>query len=104
MIWAVLALLGVPLWLCAFAILSLLYRNRALRRRRGDIPVRVQRAGKSGWTRGHALWVSDVFVWRGSPAAWREDLLHVTGAQVEGLTPEESKKLRRLGDSPLSPG
>lgn len=58
MIWAILALLGVPLWLCALAILALLYRNRSLRQGHGDIPVRVQRAGKTRWTRGHAVWVS----------------------------------------------
>ena len=70
MIWALLALVGVPLWLCALGILALVYRNRGLRKRHGDIAVRVQRTGKSRWTRGHAVWVSDVLAWRGSPAAW----------------------------------
>lgn len=100
MIWAVLALVGVPLWLCALGILALVYRNKSLRQRQGDIPVRVLRAGKARWTRGHAVWVSDVFAWRGSPAAWREDLFQVTAATVGALEPEESKKLHRLGDNP----
>ncbi|HLN75944.1 MAG TPA: hypothetical protein VK204_02790 [Nocardioidaceae bacterium] len=100
MIWAVLALLGVPLWLCALGILALVYRNKSLRQRHGDIPVRVQRAGKTRWTRGHAVWVSDVFAWRGSPAAWDEDLFQVTAASVGALEPEELKKLHRLGDHP----
>jgi hypothetical protein len=100
MIWAILAMLGVPLWLCAAGILALVYRNRSLRKRHGDIPVRVQRAGKTRWTRGHALWVSNVFAWRGSPAAWNEDLLPVTAAHLETLEPEEQKKLHRLGDNP----
>ena len=100
MIWAILALLGVPLWLCAIGILALVYRNKSLRQRHGDIPVRVQRAGKTRWTRGHAVWVSDVFAWRGSPAAWSEDLFRVTGASVGALAPEELKKLHRLGDDP----
>jgi hypothetical protein len=43
MIWALLALVGVPLWLCALGILALVYRNRGLRKRHGDITVRVQR-------------------------------------------------------------
>jgi hypothetical protein len=98
MIWAVLALLGVPLWLCALGILALVYRNKSLRQRHGDIPVRVQRAGKTRWTRGHAVWVSDVFAWRGSPAAWNEDLVQVTAASLGVLEPEEAKKLHRLGD------
>jgi hypothetical protein len=100
MIWAVLAMLGVPLWLCALGILALVYRNKSLRTRHGDIPVRVQRTGKTRWTRGHAVWVSDVFAWRGSPAAWDEDLFHVIGARVEALAPGERKKLHRLGDHP----
>jgi len=100
MIWAVLALLGVPLWLCAAAVLALVYRNKSLRKRHGDIPVRVQRAGTSRWTRGHAVWVSDVFAWRGSPAAWSEDLLEVTDARVGVLESADLKKLHRLGEHP----
>ena len=100
MIWAILALLGVPLWLCALAILTLLYRNKSLRERQGNIPVRVLRAGRTRWVRGHAVWVSDVFAWRGSPATWTEDLYHVIGARVGALEPEERKKLHRLGDDP----
>jgi len=41
MIWAILALLGVPLWLCAAGILVVVLNNRRLRNRHGDIPVRV---------------------------------------------------------------
>ena len=100
MIWAVLALVGVPLWLCALGILALVYRNRALRQRHGDIPVRVLRAGKTRWIRGHAVWISDVFAWRGSPAAWKEDLLHVIDARIRAVEPDEQKKLHRLGENP----
>jgi hypothetical protein len=101
MIWALLALLGVPLWLCALGILALVFRNRGLRKRYGDIPVRVQRTGKTRWTRGHAVWVSDVFAWRGSPAAWREDLVRVVSASARSATPQERKTLHRLGDGPV---
>ena len=52
MIWAILAILGVPLWFCALAILIFVFRNRSLRRRLGDVPVRVLRPGKQRWTRG----------------------------------------------------
>jgi hypothetical protein len=98
MIWALLAFIGVPLWLCALGILALVYRNRDLRKRHGDISVRVLRPGKSRWTRGHAVWVSDVFAWRGSPAAWNEYLELVRSASVRPATQEERKKLRGLGD------
>ena len=100
MIWAILALLGVPLWLCALGIMALVFRNKSLRQRHGDIPVRVQRAGKTRWIRGHAVWVSDVFAWRGSPAAWSEALFQVTAASAGVLEPKELKKLHRLGDHP----
>jgi hypothetical protein len=100
MIWAILAWLGVPLWLCALGIVVIVLNNRKLRERYGDIPVRVRRPGKKRWTRGHAIWVSNVFGWRGSPAAWNEDLLQVTGVTLRPPAPEERKTLHRLGDEP----
>jgi hypothetical protein len=100
MIWAILAALGVPLWICALGVLMLIGQNRKLRKRHGDIAVRVRRSGKKRWIRGHAIWVSDVFAWRGSPAAWNEDLLEVSGATLRAGDPEELKKLHRLGDDP----
>jgi len=99
-IWAILVALGVPLWLCAIGILALVVQNRRLRKRYGDIPVRVRRPGKKGWTRGHAIWVSDVFAWRGSPAAWEEDLLQVNEVTLRAADPDERKKLRCLGHDP----
>ena len=100
MIWAILFLLGVPLWLCAIGIAVLIFNNRKLRTRYGNIPVRVKRPGKKRWTRGHAIWVSDVFAWRGSPAAWNEDLRQVAGVMLRAADSEEQKKLHRLSDDP----
>jgi hypothetical protein len=100
-IWAVLVLLGVPIWLCALAILALVLRNRALRKRAGDLPVRVLRPGKTRWTRGHAVWVSDVFAWRGSPASWQEELAQIVTVTVRNPEPAEHKPLHRLGDAPV---
>jgi hypothetical protein len=100
MIWAVLALLGVPLWFCALGIGVLVFRSRALRQRPGNIPVRVLRPGKTRWIRGHAIWVSDVFAWRGSPAAWTELLVPVESVLMRTATAAERKQLHRLGDDP----
>jgi hypothetical protein len=72
MIWALLAALGVPLWLCGIAILTLVLRNRSLRKRPGNVAVRLHRPGSKRWTPGHAVWIHDVFAFRGTPAAWRE--------------------------------
>ena len=99
MIWAVLAVLGVPLWLIALALLNLAYRNRTLRKRPGNLPVRLRTPGKR-WKRGHAVWVHDVFAFRGSPAAWDEVLEYVQEATARPATPEEDHKLRGL-DQPV---
>ena len=99
MIWVILAALGVPLWLIALALLNLAYRNRTLRKRPGNMPVRVRTSGKK-WKRGHAVWVHDVFAFRGSPAAWEEVLEHVQGATARLATPEQDHKLRGL-DQPV---
>ena len=98
MIWAILIFLGVPLWICAAGITITVLKNRGLRKRPGDIPVRVKRPGKTRWTRGHALWVSDVFAWRASPASWNEGLVHVTDVTLRSPSEEEQHTLRRLGD------
>lgn len=96
MIWAILVFLGVPLWLCVLGILTMVFRSRRLRARHGNIPVRVLRPGHTRWTRGNALWVSDVFAWRGIPAAWAEDLVQVVRAHGRTATPTEAKTLHRL--------
>lgn len=101
MVWALLAFLGVPLWLCAIAIVILVMRNRTLRKRPGDIPVRVLRPDATRWTRGHAVWVSDVFAWRASPASWHEHLEGVLAASVRPATEQEQRRLRGVGDRPV---
>ena len=101
MIWVILAALGVPLWLCALGILAMVLRNRSLRKRPGDVPVRVLPAGKKRWKWGHGIWVSDVFAWRASPAAWKEDVLWASGASVRPADAQERKKLHRIGDDPV---
>lgn len=101
MIWAVLVFLGVPLWLCAVGVLTLVLRSRRLRARHGNVPVRDLRAGHTRWTRGNAMWVSDVFAWRGSPAAWAEDLVRVVEAHGRPATTTEAKALHRLAAAPV---
>jgi hypothetical protein len=101
MIWAILLLLGVPLWLCATAILILVLRNRGLRKRPDNIPMRLRALPDGRWRRGHGLWAHDVLAFRGSPAAWAESLLWVSGATSRELTAEEAHKFRRL-DHPVA--
>jgi hypothetical protein len=101
MIWAILAAVGVPLWLCAAGILTLLLRNRALRKRPGNVPVRVHPQNKKHWSPGHGVWIHDVFAFRGLPAAWKEALAWSTEAEVRKPNAEERKKLHRIGDEPI---
>jgi hypothetical protein len=100
-IFAILALVGVPLWLCTIGLLTLLLRNRGLRKRAGNVPVRTRRSGKKRWSPGHGVWVHDVFAFRGLPAAWREELVWASGATLRPATEEERKKLHRIGDEPI---
>ena len=101
MVWAILFLLGIPLWFIVFGIAATVMRNRKLRARLGNIPARVKRSGKTRWTRGNAVWISDVFAFRGSPAAWNEDIVQVTAVELRDPSDEERHKLRRLGDDVL---
>jgi hypothetical protein len=101
MIWAILAAIGVPLWLCAAGIATLVMRNRALRKRPDNIPVRMLRPGHKRWRPGHGIWVHDVFLFRGSPAAWNEAVLWAQDASARALSDDERGRLHRLGDEPL---
>ncbi len=101
MVWAILLLLGIPLWFIAIGIAATVIRNRKLRARYGNIPARMKRPGKTRWTRGNAIWISDVFAFRGSPAAWSEDIVQVTAVELRDPSDEERHKLHRLGDDLL---
>jgi hypothetical protein len=101
MIWIVLVAIGVPLWLCALAIGTLVLRNRTLRARPGDVAVRVRAPGGKRWRRAHAVWVSDVLAWRGSPAAWADDLVHVGAVSIRPVRAEDGRSPNRLGDGAL---
>jgi hypothetical protein len=98
MIWAILFALGVPLWLIVVGIGTMVFRNRSIRRRPGNIPVRLRRAGKKRWKRGHAVWVHDVFAFRGSPAAWEEELSWISGVEQRTATKQEQHQLRMVED------
>jgi len=100
MVWATLLLVGVPLWLCAAAIGVLVLRNRSLRKRAGNVPARLRAAPGKRWTRGHGLWVHDVWAFRGSPAAWSEKLVWVSDVTIRRATADEAEKLRGLGENP----
>lgn len=98
MIWALLAAVGVPLWLCAMGIVTLVLRNRVLRHRPGNVACRLRVTPDGRWTRGHGVWVHDVFAFRGSRATWKERLLWAVDVEVRPATKDEARKLRAPGD------
>lgn len=97
MVWVILLLLGIPLWFVVTGIVVTIRRNRALRARPGNVSVRMKRPGATRWQRGNAVWVSDVFLFRASPAAWGETAIHVSGVTTRKPDAEEQHTLRRLG-------
>jgi hypothetical protein len=102
-IWVVLAFVGVPLWLIAAGLLLVVRRTRQLRHREGNVAVRVHGLGKApakGWRRGNAVWVHDVFAFRGWPAAWSEVLAGTSSASTRAPSREEEHALRHL-DAPV---
>jgi hypothetical protein len=101
-IWAILALLGVPLWLIAIGIASIVYRNRALHARENNIAVRLRRVGEKRWKRGNAVWTHDVFCFRGLPAAWSEALLWVCTASTNDPAGDDIHKLRRMKEPSIA--
>lgn len=81
----------------AIGLLTLIMRYRKLQGREGNIPVHVLTASGKRWSRGHAVWVHDVFAFRPAPAAWNVSLLWVTDIVQRAPSSEERRKLHRLG-------
>jgi len=94
---AALAALG----LAALALLVTIRRNRALRRRPGDVRASVRYPDRGRWLDGHGVWVDDVFAFRRSPAGWDETLLWVANASVRRPAGDELDSLRRVGPDPV---
>ena len=65
MIWALLALIGVPIWLILTALGGALWSRRSFRRQPGVFKVATRDAGAESWKRtstGYARCISNVFV------------------------------------------
>jgi hypothetical protein len=97
-IWAILAILGVPLWVIVGGIAYMVLLNRRLRQREADISVRARQAPGKRWRRGHALWVGHVFAYRSSPSSWSESLDLVRSAALREVDAEDLHRLRHLAN------
>lgn len=97
MIWATLALLGIPIWFIALILIAA-FKNRKNVRSNPDIFEFRTKKG-DGWARGksYARWVSDVLIVHTGIA-----LIRTAAAQVEAISvlgPIESPP-NGLGDHP----
>lgn len=97
MIWAIPAFVGVPLRLCAVGLFTVIYRNRALRKRHGDIAARVWKLDASRWTRGPRY--LGVRLAR-PPCCMDRRHGHIVEVDPAQASLEQQKRLHRLGDDP----
>ena len=93
MIWALLALLGIPLWFIA-TILGVVFLNRRQVTSSSDVFMFFERKG-DGWKRrpGYARLVSDVVIVHHGPALVRSEARQVTDVEVCEQLDEAPKKL-----------
>jgi hypothetical protein len=97
-IWATLALLGIPIWLIAIVLIAA-FRNRNKVRANPDVFEYNLKKG-DGWNRkkGYARWVSDVLIYHAGIALIRTDAFKINTVRILDTTDLPSKG---LGDNPI---
>lgn len=97
MIWATLALIGIPIWLIAIVLLAV-FRNRNKVRSNPDIFAYKLKTG-DGWQRkkGYARWVSDVLIFHAGIALIRTNAFQIAATRVPTETAPPTKG---LGEDP----
>ncbi len=106
MLIALLAVLGVDLWVIVALLAVVLTRKRwvsrqpgafkgAIRVTEGDVP-----GLKAKWKRGYGRWVRDILVWTKAPFLFRTELVlaEALAGQARDAKPGE---VRRLGKHPV---
>jgi len=97
MIWATLALLGIPIWLIAVVLVAAFRNRNAVRSNPDEFDYKLKK--DDGWQRkkGYARWVSDVLIFHAGIALIRSDAIQVEA--VEALDTVELPS-KGLGDKP----
>lgn len=97
MIWATLALLGIPIWLIAIVLIAA-FRNRNKVRANPDV-FEYKLKKDDGWKRkkGYARWVSDVLIYHAGIALIRTDAFKISSIRILETTDLPSKG---LGENP----
>ena len=80
MIWAALALLGIPIWFIALILIAAFKNRKTVRSNRDIFEFKTKK--RNGWARGksYARWVSDVLIVHTGIA-----LIRTAAAQVEAI-------------------
>src|SRR4051812_26773980 len=88
MIWAILVLLGVPLWLVIGVIGGTLWSRHQFHRQHGVFPLALRKPGNDKWPRlpAYGRVISDVFVVNRGVALQRTLIHRVVGADVLVVT------------------
>lgn len=99
MIWALLALLGIPIWFIAVVLIAA-FRNRKTVRSNPDV-FEYKLKKNDGWKRGkgYARWVSDVLIFHAGIALIRSDAVQVVTVETRNKIDLPSKG---LGDNPTA--
>jgi hypothetical protein len=106
MLIALLAVLGVDVWVIAVVLAGVLTRRRWVSRQPGAFKgaIRVIDGGVPGlstkWKRGYGRWVRDILVWTKAPFLFRTEL--VVADSLAGNTRTANRgELKRLGKHPV---
>jgi hypothetical protein len=103
---ALLALLGVDLWVILVLLVGTLSRRRWVARQPGAFKgaIRVTHGPASGrkakWQGGYGRWVRDILVWTRAPFLFRNELILVQGLAGSPRS-VSTKEVKRLGKQPI---
>jgi len=92
MIWALLAILGVPIWLIVGALGGAVWSRRRFRSQPGVFPIMVRTEGKDSWPRvvSHGRLIRDILVVNRGLALVRTELYPIVDVRpLEGPVPEK---------------
>lgn len=95
MIWALLAMLGVPIWLVVGLLIGILLRRRNFKKQPDVFPCVVRDEGAAKWPRAHSICrqIRDVFVVNDGAAYFRTEINAVDRVDQLEIGEDGPKKL-----------